>query len=503
MLPPARIASYGLEFSPDGTRLYISDPFFGVIFQYDLTAANVAASAVPLPNPAGLGQTGSTPGALQLGPDGRIYAALSNTTAQALGVITEPNRLGVACAYVPQGVGLNGRRSAVGLPSFMQRDLWHFTVRGTCQGSPVSFTFPTVYGADSVRWNFGDPATGGRNASTASDPVHVYGAPGRYLVTLTLYLPGAPPAVLRRYVDVLPRPVVYLGRDTALCPGQAVVLNASTPAATYRWQDGSTAATLWAQQPGWYWVDVTSTAGCTARDSLRLITLPLPPVYLGPDTVLCLGQQLTLRPRTAGALGTRYRWSDGSKAASLTVTAPATYWLEATSAAGCSQRDSIRVVYLTPPAIHLGADTALCQTPERPFMLDATLPGVRYHWQDGSTQATFVPPHTGTYWVTVSTPVCSATDSIRVRLYDCREQVFVPNIITPNGDGRNDRFEIVGLGPDAWSLTVFNRWGQSVYTTHYYRQEWDAVGLANGVYYYWLQQPGSRRQLKGWVEVMR
>jgi gliding motility-associated-like protein len=174
-----------------------------------------------------------------------------------------------------------------------------------------------------------------------------------------------------------------------------------------------------------------------------------------------------------------------------------------TTAAGCSQRDSIRLIYLTPPTIYLGPDTTLCQDAAAPLVLDATLPGVRYRWQDGSTQATFQPTQSGIYWVTVSTAVCGVTDSIRVGLYDCRENLFVPNIITPNGDGRNDRLEIVGLGLQPWALSIYNRWGRLVYTTSWYKQDWEAQTMPAGLYYYLLQEPLTRRRVKGWVEVVR
>ncbi|MFD2785068.1 T9SS type B sorting domain-containing protein [Hymenobacter rubripertinctus] len=504
LLPPARMASYGVEFSPNGRLLYVSDPFSKSIYQYDVTAANVAASALPVPSSAGPDQQGGTPSALQLGPDGRIYVAQSTTVGTTrMGVIIDPDRRGAACAYLPLGVELAGRRSVLGLPSFVQRDLWHFTVRGACQGSLVSFALPTSYGADSVRWHFGDPGAASRNGATGLAATHTYAAVGRYLIKATLYLPGGPPVVLRRYVDIQPRPAVNLGPDTTLCAGQALLLTAP-PAAAYRWQDGSTAATLQATLPGWYWVQVTSAAGCTARDSLRLRTRPLPPpAHLGPDTVLCPGVLLTLRARGPSLPDTRYRWSDGSAGPTLTVQATGTYWLETTNAAGCGQRDSIRVRYLTPLALHLGPDTVVCQNPGQPFVLSVALPGGRYRWQDGSTAATFTPTTSGTYRVTVSVAGCSATDSVQVRLPDCRQQVFVPNIITPNHDGLNDRLEITGLGAAAWALTIYNRWGQPVYTTAHYRQDWTAPGLANGVYYYLLEEPGRGRRLKGWLQVSR
>ena len=126
-----------------------------------------------------------------------------------------------------------------------------------------------------------------------------------------------------------------------------------------------------------------------------------------------------------------------------------------------------------------------------------------FNQSHGSTSPTFRPTQSGTYWVTVSTLICRATDTIRVRLYDCsRASVFVPNIITPNGDGHNDQLEIIGLGPEPWALTVFNRWGRPVYTTPHYRQDWTAAGLADGGYYYRLQR-ADEPPVKGWIEVRR
>ncbi len=497
ILPPARITSYGVEFSPDGSKLYVTDPLWGGLFQYDLTSPNVASSVVQIPAPG----SGSKSG-LQLAPDGRIYLAHTNLSAQFLGVISDPNRLGAACAYVDQGISLGGRRATQGLPSFMAQDLWNFTVLGACQRHPVRFTFPAFYGADSVRWDFGD-STPILSASASMTATHIYQNPGRYLVSLTLYSSGGQPYTLRRYVDIAPLPRVNLGRDTALCPGNTLLLTPTVAGITsYRWQDNSTAATFMAQQPGWYWVDVTSAAGCTARDSLFITRALQPQIQLGMDTVVCIGQTLTLRPRLVQA-GVRYRWQDGSTAATLTINQPGLYWVEGTNALGCSQRDSLRVYYLTPPTIHLGQDTALCQNSEKAFVLDATLPGVRYRWSDGSTNATFTPPQSGTYWVTVSTAFCSATDTIRLQIYDCRQAVFVPNIITPNGDGKNDELKIIGLDQGTWVLNIYNRWGKEVYQASDYQHSWNAANLPGGVYFYRLREIKTGQQVKGWIDVIR
>jgi hypothetical protein len=76
----------------------------------------------------------------------------------------------------------------------------------------------------------------------------------------------------------------------------------------------------------------------------------------------------------------------------------------------------------------------------------------------------------------------------------------VPNIITPNGDPLNQTFR---LGPDCTPrLQVFSRWGQQVFESAAYHDEWAAEGQPNGIYYYLLSYADGHR-VKGWVEVVR
>ncbi|MFQ3575362.1 MAG: gliding motility-associated C-terminal domain-containing protein, partial [Cytophagales bacterium] len=73
----------------------------------------------------------------------------------------------------------------------------------------------------------------------------------------------------------------------------------------------------------------------------------------------------------------------------------------------------------------------------------------------------------------------------------------IPNVITPNGDGLNDSFRIVG-STDAGKLSIFNRWGTKIYENNAYDQSWGS-GQDNGVYFYHFQLGGCEH--KGWVEV--
>ena len=78
---------------------------------------------------------------------------------------------------------------------------------------------------------------------------------------------------------------------------------------------------------------------------------------------------------------------------------------------------------------------------------------------------------------------------------------FIPNLITPNGDGRNDVFEIVSL-PAHSTLKIVNRWGDRVYHHAAYDNTFAGTNLSDGVYYYELELLSGQR-FKGWVEILR
>ncbi|OBQ56489.1 T9SS type B sorting domain-containing protein [Tamlana sp. s12] len=129
ILPGIRSA-YGVEFSPNSELLYtqtsnilpdfadINDPNIhnSQLVQFDIYAANVAGSVTIIDNRK------LYRGALQMGPNGKIYRALSasyNTGLPYLGVINEPNKRGLACDYVHDAIDLSPSFSTQGLPPFI------------------------------------------------------------------------------------------------------------------------------------------------------------------------------------------------------------------------------------------------------------------------------------------------------------------------------------------------------------------------------------------------
>jgi gliding motility-associated-like protein len=120
------------------------------------------------------------------------------------------------------------------------------------------------------------------------------------------------------------------------------------------------------------------------------------------------------------------------------------------------------------------------------------------------------PSETTTYFLTVDNGTCSITDEMTVIV---EEGLEVPNTFSPNGDGINDTWDILGIEdfPDC-NIQIFTRWGQVVYQTTGYSidKRWDGNSksgkeLASGAYYYVinLRDAAYEKPLKGTVSIIR
>lgn len=134
-----------------------------------------------------------------------------------------------------------------------------------------------------------------------------------------------------------------------------------------------------------------------------------------------------------------------------------------------------------------------------------------YNMSDPNAISPVVNPNeTTTYFLTVDNGVCSITDEVTVFV---EEGLEIPNTFSPNGDGINDTWDILGIEnfPDC-SIQIFTRWGQIVYQATGYSKEkrWDGRSksgkeLASGAYYYVinLRDDAYEQPIKGTVSLIR
>jgi len=89
---------------------------------------------------------------------------------------------------------------------------------------------------------------------------------------------------------------------------------------------------------------------------------------------------------------------------------------------------------------------------------------------------------------------------------------FIPNTITPNGDGIHDLFDIpcIGLLTKPSSLVVYNQWGDKVFESDNYDNKWDGTlngkgkPLPDGTYFYIFQPSNtSGTTKKGFIQLVR
>ncbi|HTJ12530.1 MAG TPA: gliding motility-associated C-terminal domain-containing protein [Dinghuibacter sp.] len=136
------------------------------------------------------------------------------------------------------------------------------------------------------------------------------------------------------------RPSMSLGNDTTLCSGQTLLLAAPAGYSWYRWQDGSANLQYMITAPGTYSLTVDNN-GCDTTGSLTVAYNSPPELSLGPDTTICVSEQLTLN---AFVNGGQYRWQDGSTRPQYVVNAPGTYTVSITNGCG-TLTDSVTVSY--------------------------------------------------------------------------------------------------------------------------------------------------------------
>jgi gliding motility-associated-like protein len=305
---------YGVEFSPDNSKLYASVVSPSIIYQFDLNAANIAASK----NAINYGPLGG--GALQMGKNEKIYYI--EWFNDSLSVINNPNSFN--CNFVSNAVYLDGKNGRIGLPNFVPSLIISnckpnacISISDTtiCQGKQLQISNITSQPYIALKWLqngivfdtintinktfntagtyiislivYNDTCKDTANITvTVTQPIqtmlnpsicegesfavgiHNYSLTGNY--SDTLFSNNGCDSIILTNLTVNPYPIINLGNDTSICDGSSIILNAIYPNATYLWQDNSTNPIFIVTQPGLYMVKV-STDSCSSMDSINIV----------------------------------------------------------------------------------------------------------------------------------------------------------------------------------------------------------------------------------------
>jgi gliding motility-associated-like protein len=310
--------------------------------------------------------------------------------------------------------------------------------------------------------------------------------------------------------------------DSIVCRGATTTMaNHSSGATHYTWDiNGTTYAyitdtSFHTSVPGAYTITLYAYVGrCADTVSHLLSVQDTLHIAQGRDTTLCSPFALQLNSHVANTI-----WSSGTTDSVVTVTTPGTYIASVSNACG-SATDTIRVA--TFPEI-MGfelTDTRdyLCESIRDSVGITASIDSsggqpVSFVWSTGVSDtpaysSTILVYEAGTYQIRANNGFCPIVQSITIDSMSCDSEciagIAVPDIFSPNGDGKNDTFYILHLCDiNPFEMHIYDRFGMLVFESLDISKGWDGKYKGNPepeeVYWLWLQltQPDGRIFYRG------
>ncbi|MBA4239260.1 MAG: hypothetical protein C0448_00935 [Sphingobacteriaceae bacterium] len=295
------------------------------------------------------------------------------------------------------------------------------------------------------------------------------------------------------------------------CQSTSVTLTASvTPSGTYSytWSTTGNLASETVSAAGVYSVVVlNATTGCTASAQYTVTSNTRPPTVTASNTVMPCGSPSVVIAANSTGTNVSYSWSGpgtitGGSSSTPTVNSSGQYVVTVTdNDNGCTNTATVNVTTTSITA----AFTANPMSGTAPLLVNFTnqTPGVGnvYSWNfaddNNNTSSLTDPSHTynttGTYVVTLTVTdvsgLCSATATLAIEVFN-NSTLIVPNVFTPNGDGKNDIFKITSTGIKDLNCDIFNRWGTKVVSISGVNSFWDGSNVNDGTYFFILTATG-------------
>ncbi|MEY5041975.1 MAG: hypothetical protein RLZZ414_1528, partial [Bacteroidota bacterium] len=314
-------------------------------------------------------------------------------------------------------------------------------------------------------------------------------------------------------VNVILKPVIPSIPDLFACEGENVLAQPNLPNGSVLWSNGSTSRSQFLNTPGKYWITVSSAPNCNATDTFDFIWRTLPEVDLGDDFGFCIGESANISVPNGFS---NVLWNTGAKTNTITVNTTGTYIVTVTDNFGCKGTSAINVNVSNLPNFTRTPNQVVCfeEIGSLDLEVNSSLRNNIVWINDFSTINKLTVANAGSYIFTVTNfDGCSKSDTILIT-ERCTPRIFVPNAITPNGDGINDYFTAKGIAISNFEMYIFSRWGEEIYYTNEIEKGWDGTYMGNVVHvdvyvykiYYTLDDKAGeykREQMVGTVTVLR
>lgn len=258
---------------------------------------------------------------------------------------------------------------------------------------------------------------------------------------------------------------------------------------------------------GKYYVTVTEGTKVT-KDSTVVMFMPKPNFNLH-DTTICKGVTLTADPKESTY---KYTWNTGETTQKLKIDNSGKYWVTGSNK-GCLYTDTFRVNVAPGIQLSFQNEVTFCLSDEQKPLKVVTPAGTKILWSTGVTTNSINATKEGRYWVKTENKVCGARfDSVKVILKACDCEMMIPNSFTPNEDNRNDNFfPVLQCEYSAYSFTVYDKWGNQIFTTISTSGKWDGRFKGNlceeDIYVYKIEstekESGKKVNRSGRVSLIR
>jgi gliding motility-associated-like protein len=360
---------------------------------------------------------------------------------------------------------------------------------------------------------------------TVQNPIHTYALTGYYPLELVAVSNHGCRDTANAFITIYPVPTVTFSSDTVCYGDQTSFRNESTIASgsivAWNWNFGdNTVSNVFEPQHvypsgGTFPVTLIATSDMGCMDSVtasaRVWYLPQPD-FVADDTAGCQPHSLQFTDLSSSSDGviTDWFWDFGNGVGD-TVPDPAYEYTDAgsydisltvTSSRGCTN-DTTRLSYITVHALPLAAFT---YDPSEPSVFmpkvsfyDQSWNASQWWWDFGDSSSAIIqyPEHiyaqAGIYEITLMVESPEGCRDTAWKVLEVKDDyaLWIPNSFTPNNDGKNDAFMVKGFGYSDFTMDIFNRWGDHIFSTDNDSEGWD--GSYNGtvaamdVYVYQVQ----------------
>ncbi len=500
---------YGVEFSPDSSKLYLSD-WHNALIQFDLSDNN---------NPTIISTNTNYRAALQLGLDGKIYRPYTigyGSGSQELSVIEHPNEAGVACGYRHRYVTLSSSMEThQGLPPFIQSYFVQVAAPDVTADFLNVLEVESNEAIASVDWDFGDGTTtttfpDNPPDNTHSQAQHTYTTPGTYTITAILHLVLGCDVTVTKTV-VIP-PMIDLNL-TSFCASNtsgietldlhtfdSIIIDAQTNPGSYTVRyylssidalndqnEITTDYTNVTSNDQLYYAITNANSGITTYGTFFLNIYPMPEIFPVSDYEICDVDTdglatFNLNDKLSEILGSRtnppytiefYPTQTDAESATNEINTPDNYtninpfndtvwYLITDTGNGCTNIGSFNLA--VHPLVEINMDDTYQFCLGQSIQIDAPAGFVSYEWSTGDTTQDIMVDTPGQYTVTVTNAEgCSNSKTITVEASDV---ATIDRVEIEDFSGENNNKIIVyasGIGDYEYSLDGMNYQDQNVF----------------------------------------